>query len=322
MTARQITQMLHSRSGGNLLVVVASVALAVAYFCGARPLPGESVLTGVVGLGLSLAACLATALVVLLTNKRFNILRADTALPAALFMTMLLGVPPLGFTFGTGNILALTMTGGAYLLFSTYGDPSTRRRVFLLFTVVTALAMTRIVYLYYLPVLLLGCVQMRIFNFKTFLAAMMGIITPPWIVLGSGLVDFHDIEMPGLAVPMLDIDDFATITMLAVTAFTVIAGVTFTSANLIKVYSYNSQTRAMNGFYTVLFLSTALLTIIDFNNLSLYLPLLMAMVSYQASHFFSIRATSPRSWIGIALFMAVYWGSYIWYTWFIPQNPA
>ena len=94
---------------------------------------------------------------------------------------------------------------------------------------------------------------MRIFNFKTFLAATMGIITPPWIMLGSGLVDINDLEMPGLAVPMLDIDDFATITMLAVTAFTVIAGVTFTSANLIKVYSYNSQTRAMNGFYTVQF---------------------------------------------------------------------
>lgn len=313
---------MHSRSGCNTLVALAGAALAVSWFFKPSPLPGVDAVTGWPGLALALSASLLTALMLLLTNRRFNMLRADTALPAALFMTMLTALPPLGHTFGTDNVLAFTMTGAAYLLFTTFGDPAPRRRVFLIFTVITALAMTRIVYLYYLPVLLLGCAQMRIFSFKTLLAALLGIITPPWIVLGSGLVSIDDIEMPGLAVPMLDIDDPATITMLAVTAFTVIAGVAFTSANLIKVYSYNSLTRALNGFYSVMFLSTALLTIIDFNNLSIYLPLLMAMTSYQASHFFSIRSAMPRSWVGIVLFMAVYWGTYIWYTWFLPTSHA
>jgi len=317
MTARQITASLHSNTGSNILVMTALIALVAAYLLDIRPLDSGDIMGGLSGLLLSLIVSLTTALVIQLTNKRFNILRADTALPAALFMTMLLALPPLGCTLGVGNILALTMTGGAYLLFTTYNDPSARRRVFLLFTFVTALAMTRIVYVYYLPVLLLGCAQMRVLNFKTLLAALLGIITPPWIVLGSGLISCRDIEMPGLSVPSLDIYSPETITMMSVTAFSITAGIAFMSANLLKVYSYNSRTRAMNGFYTVLFLATALFTIIDFNNLSLYLPLLMAMVSYQASHFFSIRASSPRSWIGIVLFMAVYWGTYIWYTWFL-----
>lgn len=295
-------------------------ALAVAWWVSPGATGQECLAGGWPGLLAALATCGLTALVLLLTNRRFNMFRADTSLQAALFLTMLTALPPLGNTFGTGNILALTMTSAAFLLFTTYGDPHTRRRVFLMFTVVTALGMTSVVYLYYLPVLLIGCAQMRIFSIKTILAALLGIITPPWIALGSGLVSIDSIEMPGLATPMLDIDSPATITVLAVAAVTIIAGVTFTCANLIKVYSYNSQTRAMNGFYTILFLATALLTIIDFNNLSLYVPLLMAMAACQAGHFFAIRAAMPRSWVGIVVLMAVYWGSYVWYTWFIPAG--
>lgn len=312
---------MHSRGGCDLLAGIAVVALAAAWFIN----PGSSVypeclIGGIAGLLAALATCSLTALVLQLTNRRFNMFRADTSLPAALFLTMLAALPPAGNTFGTGNILALTMTASAYLLFTTYADPMTRRRVFLMFAVVTALAMTSIVYLYYIPVLLIGCIQMRIFSLKTVLAALLGIITPPWIALGSGLVSLDSIEMPEFSTPMLNLESPATVMLLAVAAVTIIAGVAFTCANLIKVYSYNSQTRAMNGFYTIMFLATTLLTIIDFNNLPLYVPLLMAMAACQASHFFVVRATMPRSWVGIAVLIAVYWGAYILYTWFIPTS--
>ncbi len=317
MAARDITRVLHSRTGGNIVIAASVAAIVVAWYAGAPMYPGESIVCGWSGLLLGLVFTAMTAVVLQLVNKRFNMVRSDTALTPVLFMTMIVSLPPLGYSFGDGNVLALAMTAGAMMLFSTYADPAMRRRVFLLFCIVSALGMTCVVYFYYLPVLLVGCAQMRLLSLRTVLAALLGIITPPWIVIGGGLVSPDDIDMPGLSVPSMQVDSPVTVTILAVAAFTIIMGVAFTCANLIKVYSYNSRTRAMNGYYSLLFLATVLLTLIDFNNLSLYLPLLMAMVGYQACHFWAIRSASPRSWIGIVLFMAVYWGIYIWYTWFI-----
>lgn len=317
MNGRDITRILHSRTGCDSVIVISLAAIVVAWFAGAPSLPGDVIVGGWPGLLMGLAVTALTAVVLQLVNKQFNLVRYDTALAPAMFMTMVMSLPALGCSFGAGGVLALAMIAGSFMLFSAYADPGARRRVFLLFCIVSALGMTRVVYLYYLPVMFVGCAQMRQFNLKTILAAILGVVTPPWIIIGSGLVSPDDIEMPGLSVPSLQVDSPVAITMLAVTAFTIVMGVAFTSANLIRVYSYNSKTRAMNGYYSILFLATVLLTLIDFNNLSLYLPLLMAMTGYQACHFWAIRSSSPRGWIGIVMFMAVYWGTYIWYTWFI-----
>ena len=191
-----ISHWLHSRSGGNTIVIVAVVALIVSACATAThdAEPGE--IGGAWGAILGIAATLLTALMMQLTNKSYNMLRSDTALPAALFTTLMLACPTLATTPGPGMLLAPAMTAGAYLLFSTYADPSTRRRIFLLFTCASALSFISPVFIYYLPVLLLGCVQMRIFDMRTLLAAGIGTITPPWILVGSGLVALDALPRP------------------------------------------------------------------------------------------------------------------------------
>ncbi|MDE6403238.1 MAG: hypothetical protein K2K86_05465, partial [Muribaculaceae bacterium] len=120
--------------------------------------------------------------------------------------------------------------------------------------------------------------------------------------------------------PDISIEEPYTLTLLGVSALVIITGICFTSANLIKVYSYNAQVRALNGYYTILFLATVVLTLIDFNNLISYLPLLMAMTAYQASHFFTTRNSGRHNWIGIVILMAVSWSLFAWYTWiFMPH---
>lgn len=320
MTARDITLTLHSRKGSNTLVLLSSVALWAAGCLMPSELIGGEWPATWYGCLAGLAITLSSAVILHLTNKRFNMMRSYSALTPALFMSMSMALPPLALYPGTPSLLALAAITGAHLLFTTYGDPARRRRVFLLFAAFTALGMGNSVYWYYLPVMLIGCVQMRIFSLKTFLAALLGIMTPPWIAVGFTLMSIDDIRLPQLSVPTLATEDATTLTMLGAGAITIIAGVMFVSANLLKVYSYNSQTRAFNGFYTLLFLFTTLFTLLDFNNLQLYIPLLMAMVSYQGAHFFSTRASSPRSWIGIVLFLSLYWGTYVWYVWFMPTN--
>ena len=296
------------------------VALIVsACVTGSHPVgPGET--GGAWGATLGIASTLLTALMMQLTNKSYNMLRSDTALPAALFTTLMLAFPGLATSPGPGMLLAPAMTAGAYLLFSTYADLSTRRRVFLLFTCTSALSFISPVFIYYLPVLLLGCVQMRIFDLRTLLAAGIGTITPPWILAGSGLVSLDDLPRPDFSTPDISIEEPYTLTLLGVSALVIIAGICFTSANLIKVYSYNAQVRALNGYYTILFLATVVLTLIDFNNLISYLPLLMAMTAYQASHFFTTHNSGRYNWIGIVILMAVSWSLFAWYTWILTPH--
>lgn len=309
-----ISHWLHSRAGGNTIVLAAVVALIVSA-CVTNWPAGPYELGGAWGAILGIASTLLTALMMQLTNKSYNMLRSDTALPAAMFTTLMLALPTLATTPGIGMLLAPAMTAGAYLLFSTYADPSTRRRVFLMFTCVSTLAFVSPIFIYYLPVMLLGCAQMRIFDLRTLLAALIGIITPPWILVGSGLVAIGDLPRPTFSTPNIMIEEPYTLTVLGVSALVIIAGICFTSANLIKVYSYNSRTRAFNGYYTVMFLATVLLTIIDFNNLISYLPLLMAMTAYQASHFFIPQNSGRHNWIGIVILLAISWSLFAWYIW-------
>ena len=49
------------------------------------------------------------------------------------------------------------------------------------------------------------------------------------------------------------------------TGFTLVAGMAFMMLNLLKILSYNSRTRAFNGFINVLWIATALFTVLNFN---------------------------------------------------------
>ncbi|MDE6085025.1 MAG: hypothetical protein K2G40_01300, partial [Muribaculaceae bacterium] len=253
-----------------------------------------------------------------LINKEFNILRADTALPSALVLALFSALPPVSTSFYPGLLLAAVITGISLILFTTFGRPrSGRRRVFLMFTILSGLGTLSTCFLYYIPLLLIGCIQMRTFSLKTLLAAILGVLTPPWILIGSGLLSLESFRLPSFEIPALEADNPFSLTLLAVTAITIITGLMFLGANMIKVYAYNSKGRAMNGFYSILLLGSVLLTIIDFNNLILYVPLIMTMTAYQASHFFA-QHQYPLSWIGIAVFLLACWGADIWYTLFLP----
>ncbi len=97
----------------------------------------------------------------------------------------------------------------------------------------------------------------------------------------------------------------------ATTGFTILVGVCFTIANILKILSYNSRVRAYNGFLTTAFIATAAFTLLDFNNFTFYIPLLNCLAAYQVGHFFTYRR-HRRSYIAIVLLIGCYAGLYAW----------
>ncbi|MDE6283099.1 MAG: hypothetical protein K2L97_03815 [Muribaculaceae bacterium] len=319
---RDLSRFLHTRACMMLMLVVACVLVTVAYLRGdvtelCDPVGiGVTPLTAWTGISpasliLSLAATASMGLIIIYLNRAFNVFRSLTSIVAGLFFIMQTALPSVMGRFYGGDVMGVLMLVNVVLLFSSWSDATSQRRIFLIFSLLSLAAFTDLAYLLYMPVFMLGCVQMRIFNLRTFLAAGMGVLTPPWILFGFGLVDISTLHIPPLMVAWSLFDNPEVIKALVVTGVTLALGVGFTVANLMKILSYNSRVRAFNGFLTLLLFATGAFAIINFNNFSFYIPLLNCMTAYQIAHFFTYRR-SRRSYIPILLIIGLYIGFYVW----------
>lgn len=322
LTARSVTAFFHAKSSTLTMMLLACFSTVVAWRCGAIvtspsefsfgfPPADQWFASEIVSVGMSLAATIVVALFIIYINRVFNILRSLTALVGTMFMAMQIALPSVLGAFGDGIMLTLLMLVCAMLLFSVFSDSQGQRPVFLAFCLLGAALFFRLSYLLYVPVLLLGCMQMRVFSLRGFLAAMLGLITPAWILFGFGIVDPRDLNIPDLS----NLWDFpltaGSVRIIVVTGFTILTGFCFMVANILKILSYNSRVRAYNGFFTMLFVFTAIFAAVNFRNITFYVPLLNCMAAYQVSHFFTYRR-HRRSFIPILILILVYVGFYVW----------
>ena len=319
---RDITGFLHARASAWVLWLGAAAAAVAAWSRGLAlpaadglglglPSPGTWLGDSWVSLAVSLAAVLAAGVMVITINRVFNILRSLTALAAGMFFAMEAGYPQGMAAFYGGTLMAVTMATGVFILFSTFARPDRTRRIFLLFFLLALAGMTQAAFLLYIPVFAVGCVQMRIFNARTVTAALLGIVTPPWILLGFGIITPADITLPRMVMAWDLIDPGELVQAIVITATTLLTGVAFISMNLLKILSYNSQVRAYNGFLTSAWIFTAIFTVVNFNDFAFYLPVLFMLTAYQVAHFFTYRR-SMRSYLPILMLIAVYAGFCVW----------
>jgi len=261
---------------------------------------------------ISSVACTVTmGALIIYVNRAFNVLRSLTSLVAGMFFIMQTALPSVMCAFYGGDVMGVLLLLCIILLFSSYSDDSCQRRIFLIFFLITLAGFSDLSYLLYLPVFLLGCVQMRILNLRTFLAAGMGVLTPPWILFGFRLVTPENLHWPQLTAAWQMFQTPEILRGVTVTSFTLVCGIGFTVANLLKILSYNSRIRAYNGFLTLLMGATGVFALLNFNNFAFYIPLLNCLTAYQIAHFFTYRR-SRRSYIPILLTVMAYIGFYIW----------
>lgn len=322
MSERDITLLLHSRWGAGMLLALAVAGAIAAYLrqavvpiwfdlsLGLTP-PGKWLPEGLPSLIAGLTANVAIGALTLAINRAFNVLRSLTTLVAGLFFVMQLGLPSLLCQFYSGTLLALVFLTCTALLFSTYGSREGQRNVFLAFFLTSLAAFTNISFALYLPILLMGCVQMRVFNGRTLIAAALGIITPAWLLIGFGVVKVENLVIPHWLMAWAHWGDSQMLRALIVTAFTLFTAVMFVVINLLKILSYNSRVRAFNGFLTMTLIFTAIYTIFDFGSFRFYLPLLNCLTAYQAAHFFTYRR-SRRGYIPILILVLIYCGFFSW----------
>ena len=250
MKARDITAFLHGKSATIVAAVFAFVSCVVAWQRSAViPIEGDlgvgfpsanmwiaSARTSAI---VNMALTAVVALAMLYINRVFNVLRSLTSLVATMFLVLQAAVPSALGQFYGGTILALLVMVCCGLLFSAFGERLGQRHVFLVFFLFAGAAFTQVGYLFFLPAILLGVMQMRIFSLKSFLAALLGTITPPWILFGLGLVTPDHLQWPGMAFELWHLFESNDMVPTFVTiGATLLTGIGFTVANLMKILSY------------------------------------------------------------------------------------
>lgn len=304
----------------SFLVMVASAIYSLS--CGAvEPFNGDNGLvfpssnewtsSPVAGLWINIAVTAAVIVMMIFINKAYNIPRTITLIYATFFAVMQTATPAISSQLFSGTVLLAVISACMMLMFGSFGQSMALRRLFMVFFLLSAATATQYAFIVYLPVFAIGCAQMRILTFRAVLAALLGIITPWWILLGTGVTGIEDFHFPNF----ISIFSVATVSdslILVITlCVTVVLTVTAYAMSVLKLMTYNARTRACNGLLTLITVATVIAMAVDFNNLMTYLPLLNFCGAFFLSHLSVIRR-APRGWVAIISIITVYYALYIW----------
>ena len=319
-----ISRFLHSRVALAIIAIIAFIATNSAFSSGnITPILDDKGLgltpinrwlePGRFSVTVSMLLNIGIALLMIYLNKAFNILRNPTILFAGLFLVLQLPLTTLTGQLYGGTVLCAVILLCAFFLFSTYNSPNPWA-IFTISAILSFGTFYQYAFMFFAPIMLIGCVQMRILDLRIILAAIFGFVTPPWILFGFGILNAQNFVFPQFTSIYSQLSSAEALHMLVtigISAFTCLGAWV---ANIVKIISYNAQTRAYNGFFAMLSLLSILLMLIDFTNYIIYVPILNCCAALQLGHLFSIYE-SRRSYIGIIAVFVVYFALYLWGAW-------
>lgn len=292
-------------------LTVSAVSYAVSIGCSASAGSGICFSTDAVralapglSVALSCIVILASGGLLFWLNKTYLFVRSMTMVYVSVFFLLEAANPHLTATLTDGSLLTLIILGTLCIVFGTFGKRRSQRSVFITFFILSLVAMFHSASLYLVIVYLIGYVQMRVMKLRSFIAMLLGLALPLWLVFGFGIVGLSEFRWP--AVQGLWTGNFSTIPLSAVISAGVLIIMMFalTTLNLVQIYSYKAQARAFNGFFIILAFLTIPVMIIDFGNILNYITILNMCVAIQVAHTFTISEAKYRYIALIALMLA------------------
>lgn len=245
--------------------------------------------TGVVSWGVNVAVVMAAAVMLNWLNKTYVFIREHTMMFVTVFLSTTLFNSEVALSLCTPTLLALVLVVCTYVMFAAFQQRDRRSVAFLITAILTIGSMQSFVFALYIPVFLIGFIQMRIFSLKTFLAMLIGIIVPVWTAIAFRWIDPMAVRLPHLVGSFAELESSVNAGSLLHTLFIVAAGTLFGIANILTLMSYRQQLRAYNGFLNVMAVATVLFMAIDISNVGAYIVVVNMLTALQTAHFFTIR---------------------------------
>lgn len=260
---------------------------------------------------INLLCILAVAGVMTLLNNSFNILRNYSVAFVGLFMVMTAALPAASCRFQGASLLALTVLAAVGVMLSVYSAPVLSRRVYIAFLLIAAGVMWEYAFVVYIPVMVAGLIQMRAASSRTVIAALLGCLTPLWLIAAFMSWPLPWPALPSFENPFASWPVMTTVRFWSAVGLTLVVGTIFGVVNLVSIFGYNAKARAVNGLLTLVSVATAIFCLIDFTNAGVYVVLLNACVAFQAGHFLVINSRR-RSYLLMIILPVAYIGLWIW----------
>lgn len=261
--------------------------------------------------GANILGVILTGVALIVLNRSYNLLKTLSVFFAAYFIFTTCATPVVLGGAGVSVLLALTVVFCTWILFSIYNTSVSDRRIFLIFTLLSGGALIDLKFLFFVPVFIVGLAQMKILRPKKVIAAVIGLLTPPWIVWGLALMPLPSLPRIFFTPPRLILEQPGGVPFLCTVALTMVIGFVAGVINLLRILGFNARARAYNAFIATLGIVTGLLALINFTSLTTYITLLNACVAMQVGHFFRATATR-RGYIVVLVLLAAYSALYAW----------
>lgn len=259
---------------------------------------------------LNIACIVAIGYMLKHLNSLHGFIRANAAIALSSFMLLEIANPCISSYFFEGTAMLVVTTVSAYIIFSTYHRHTSQRSIFLAFALLSFYTMFQFSAIYLMAVFFLSFIQMRVMHLRGFIAMLMGIITPYWIVLGLGLVTFDSFaihEMHNAWQTIVTQHPFVIIITCSATA---LAALVLMMQNMMRIISYNAKRRACNGLFSTLAITTIIMMCVDYTNVITYLPTLNLCLAIQVGHAFT-TSNNDRRYIPILALCAICIGMHI-----------
>lgn len=301
---------------GKQFMFVAWVAMAVSAFVAAMSgklgpidhghgifFDATDILAGRPMLSVTLNVALVTVIGMLmqLLNKVYGFVRSSTSMLGSAFYLLTMANPFTSYSLYTGTALAAVLVLGAFYLYVSYLNPKATHSVFLTFAVVASCTMLHWAFVLLLVAFFLGFIEMRVMQWRGFVAMLLGIITPFWIVMGLGLIP------PSQFMPMQFSTAWASAGVTQLSIFlisvivTAITAVVLTCINLVTIIGYRHQWRIYNAFIMLTGIITIVAMCIDYHDMHVFLPLLNVCLAIEFAHAFTINKSQYRYAFAIVL---------------------
>ena len=236
---------------------------------------------------------LSAYLMVELTNVN-ALLRVRSRMVSATFIALSC---TMCFLFGslTGGLLQLFVIASLLLLLSTYQMPQALERVFYAFVLIGLASIFFVQILFFVPLLwLLMATQLQALSWRTWLASVLGILTPYWFLMLWFLYqqDFSPL-----------VAHVATLTHIQVPHFTFQAGpvmafaftLVLAAAGIVHFWQYSFEDkiriRLLFGFFTAMTVFTLFLAIVQPQHFGVLLRLSFVVVSPLVAHLFTFTSS-------------------------------
>lgn len=244
---------------------------------------------GILSLTVNLSVLILISLIFVVINHQFQIVKRTTWYFVGLFFIMQGSMPGGVQSFSGSTLMTLIISVCTLLLFSLYGRGNDTRKVFLIFCLLMTTSLWVVEILYFIVIFLVGCAQVKIFNFRTILASLFGIMAPMWVIAGLDWNLFFDLKIPDYSI--IDIKSLLNTDHHEVLMFvlTGIIGIVFLIADMITSIGYNDARRTYNGFLSLVWIVSLMLCFVSPDTLGQYFPLLNILTSFQIAHYYSSR---------------------------------